>query len=84
MKIENAALSNSDYSITIPKQSHGNYPLEVYLTAEVNGATITSDSLFYDIMFLDEGNSAPVIRAVPRVHKGQQYSTTIIDYSVYR
>lgn len=83
MKIENAALSNSDYSITIPKQSHGNYPLEVYLTAEVNGATITSDSLFYDIMFLDEGNSAPVIRAVPRVHKGQQYSTTIIDYSVY-
>ena len=83
MKIENAALSNSDYSITIPKQAHGNYPLEVYLTAEVNGTTITSDSLFYDIIFLDENNSAPLIRAVPRAHKGQQYSTTIIDYSVY-
>lgn len=83
MKIENAALSNSDYSITIPKQAHGNYPLEIYLTAEVNGTTITSDSLFYDIIFLDENNSAPLIRAVPRAHKGQQYSTTIIDYSVY-
>ena len=83
MKIENAALSNSDYSITIPKQTHGNYPLEIYLTAEVNGTTITSDSLFYDIIFLDENNSAPLIRAVPRAHKGQQYSTTVIDYSVY-
>ena len=83
MVIENASLSNYDYSISIPKQSHGNYPLEIYLTAEVNNKTIRSDSLFYDIMFIEENFSIPVIRAVPASSKGQQYSNLAIEYSVY-
>lgn len=83
MTIENASLSNYDYSITIPKQAHGSYPLEIYLTAVVNEKTIRSESLFYDIMFIEEGNTAPVIRAVPESTKGQQYSNLKIYYSVY-
>ena len=83
MKIENASLSNYDYTITIPKQNHGNYPLEVYLTADVNGETIKSNSLFYDIMFTDENINLPIIRAVLRTGKGQQYSNIPIKYSVY-
>lgn len=83
MKTENASLSNYDYTISIPKQSHGNYPLEVYLTADVNGTIIRSNSLFYDIMFMEEGNEEPIIRAVPASYKGQQYSNLAINYSVY-
>ena len=78
-----APMSNYEYSITIPKQAHGNYPLEVYLTASVNGETIRSNSLFFDIMFKDEGNNKPIIRAVPASAKGQQYSNLPIYYSVY-
>ena len=78
-----APMSNYEYSITIPKQAHGNYPLEVYLTAEVNGKTITSNYLLFDIMFREEGNNTPIIRAVPAAKKGQQYSNLAIEYSVY-
>ena len=83
MKTENASLSNYDYTITIPKQEHGNYPLEVYLTADVNGTLIKSNSLFYDIMFVDENINLPIIRAVLKEGKGQQYSNIPIKYSVY-
>ena len=78
-----APLSNYGYSITIPKQSHGNYPLEVYLTADINGEIVKSNSLFFDIMWVESGNQAPVIRAVPASAKGQQYSNLAIAYSVY-
>ena len=78
-----APMSNYEYSITIPRQAHGNYPLEIYLTATVNGITVRSNSLFYDIMFAEEGNAAPIIRAVPASSKGQQYTNLAIKYSVY-
>ena len=78
-----APMSNYEYSITIPKQAHGNYPLEVYLLANVNGKEIKSNSLFFDIMFKEDGNNTPIIRAVPSAEKGQQYSNFAIEYSVY-
>lgn len=82
-KTVSAPLSNYDYSIIIPKQSHGNYPLEVYLMADVNGKQIKSNSLFFDIMWVDSENNTPIIRAVPASAKGQQYSNLAIEYSVY-
>lgn len=78
-----APMSNYEYSITIPRQAHGNYPLEIYLTADVNQKTIKSNSLFYDIMFAEDGNNTPIIRAVPASSKGQQYTNLAIKYSVY-
>lgn len=82
-KTVEAPMSNYDYSITIPKQAHGNYPLEVYLIATVNNKEIRSNSLFFDIMFKEDGNNTPIIRAVPTSAKGQQYSNLAIEYSVY-
>ena len=81
--IENAVLSDQTYPIKIPKQKHGNYPLEVYLTTEVNGKTIKSESEFFDIMFKEEGVTTPIIRAVMKNKKGQQYSNNPIYFSVY-
>ena len=81
--IENAVLSDQTYPIRIPKQPHGNYPMEVYLTAEVNGKTVKSESKYFDIMFADEGNNKPIIRAVVDSQKGQQYTNTPIRFSVY-
>lgn len=77
------SLSNKAMSVTIPMQSHGAHSFEVYCTGVVEGETIESEHLYYDIMFEEEGNSTPIIRMVPRVWEAQQYTTIPIDFSVY-
>lgn len=82
-KRENISLFNYDLDIPIPMQSHGNHTVEVYLTATVNGKDITSPSVNFDIMFAEEGNTKPIIRAVPQTEVRQQYTVIPIEYSVY-
>ena len=77
------SLSNKAMSVTIPMQAHGAHSFEVYCTGLVEGETIESEHLYYDIMFAVDGNTTPVIRAVPRVWEAQQYTTVPIDFSVY-
>ena len=82
-KRENILLFNYDIDINIPMQSHGNHTVEVYLTSKVNGVDITSPSVNFDIMFAEENNNSPIIRAVPKTDVRQQYTVIPIEYSVY-
>ena len=80
----NVTLFNYDYDITIPAQAHGSHTVEIYLTATVNNIDIQSPSVYFDIMFEEAGNIAPIIRAVPQTTVRQQYTTIPIEYSVYQ
>ena len=65
-------------------QSHGSHTVQIYLTAMVNGKEITSPSVNFDIMFAEDGNTTPIIRAVPQTEVRQQYTIIPIEYSVYQ
>ena len=80
---EVTSLSNRALSKIIPMQSHGSHTFEVYCTGVIEGTTIESDHLFYDIMFAEEGNAAPIIRAVPKYEAVEQYTNNPIEYSLY-
>ncbi len=68
---------------TIPKQSHGSHLLEVYMTAEINGKTVTSESIYKDIIWIEEGNETPIIGCALSAFESKQYNTTTIKYVVY-
>lgn len=54
-------LSNRQDTYVIPKQSHGAHHFEVYFTSSINDQITESNHLFYDIIFLQEGNNQPII-----------------------
>ena len=76
------SLSNKTLSINIPMQSHGSHTLEVYCTGVIEGTTIESEHLHYDIMFAEAGNKTPIIRAVVATAAREQYTLIPIEYSV--
>lgn len=80
---EVTSLSNRALSKVIPMQAHGSHTFEVYCTGVVEGVTIESDHLFYDIMFAEANNNKPIIRAVPKYEALQQYGNNPIEYSLY-
>lgn len=70
-------------AVTIPMQSHGSHTFEVWCTGVVGKETIESEHLHFDIMFAEDGNDTPIIRAKTDLSIGQQYSTTVVYYTVY-
>lgn len=61
--IGNSTVSTSGRQQTfdVPAQSHGAHTFEVYFTADINGATVPSNSLKYKIICTEAGNNTPII-----------------------
>lgn len=76
-------VSGRQLTYTIPTQTHGDHTLEVYLTAIVNGATVSSDSLFYDIIWVTGSNNTPVIAVNDNTDTVTQFTTLSLPYMVY-
>ena len=78
------SLSNRTLSVTIPAQAHGAHTFEVYCTGMLSETEqIESEHLYYDIMWAEEGNETPIIRALMGASLLEQYSSVPIYYSVY-
>ena len=75
--------SGRQQTFTVPAQSHGSHTLEVWFEAIVDGTKIPSNSLYYDIICLEEGNTTPVIASDFREAEVEQYDSTVIRYQVY-
>lgn len=80
---QTVTVSGREQSFTIPAQSHGNHPLEVYFTAEIDGNTVESNHLYYDLICYVDGNTKPIIAIPIKIETEKQYSTIAIPYSVY-
>ena len=75
--------SGRQMTYVLPAQSHGNHTIEVWFTATLNEATITSNVLHYEIICVVEGNTTPVISTSYNTTTVNQYETVNIPYLVY-
>lgn len=81
---EDTSISNRELSYTIPKQSHGSHLLEVYCTTTVEDTVIESNHLIYDLLCIEDGNTATVIACYYGGGDVKQYSSVAVPYMVYR
>ena len=70
--------------IDLPITQHGAHSFEIWCEATINGVLKSSDRFYYDIMFAEEGNKEPIIRAlIDSKAILKQYYTIPFYYSVY-
>lgn len=58
---QSVRVTSSERSVMISKLAHGSHEIELWVSTEINGVTISSDSIMYEIAFVDEQESLPVI-----------------------
>ena len=75
--------SGRQQTMTIPAQSHGSHTFEVWFTATVDGETVESNHLYYDLICIEEGNTTPIIATSFRGSTAEQYDSISIPYIVY-
>lgn len=69
---------------TIPAQSHGAHVLKVWFTCKIEGANVTSNSLYFTIMCIEQGNTTPIIAVSAQYQTSvEQYSNIVKKYRVY-
>ena len=77
------SVSGRQQSFTIVQQSHGAHTLRVYFDAVINGETVRSNELFYDVICLEPLDNTPVITSTFQQESIKQYGTLNIPYAVY-
>lgn len=75
--------SGSQQSLTLNSLSHGSHMVELYLTATVNEMEIRSESILHSMIFVESGNTAPVISCRAADTEINQYDTLRIPIAVY-
>ena len=70
-------------SVTIPKKPHGVYTLRAELTYNSGAVTVTTDPLIYQVAFLGENESSPVIWFNNVPEKIIDHEKLTIKYMVY-
>ena len=75
--------SGREQTYNIPAQAHGSHTFEVYFTADIEGQTVESNRLYYDLITYVEGETAPIISVPFNTAAVKQYSTVAIPYIVY-
>lgn len=75
--------SGRQMSYTIPAQKHGAHTLEAFFDATVNGQTIESNHLYYEIICVESLNPTPIIATSFQDGTVAQYTTLAIPFTVY-
>ena len=75
--------SGRQQSYTLPSMAHGSHSLLVYFTADVDGETVTSNELYYDLIVVNSKSNVPIIVSAFRKTTVSQYETLVIPYRVY-
>ena len=77
------SVSGRQQTYTIDKQSHGSHTFEVYFTADIEGETVESNHLYYDLICITAGETTPIIACAYNNNNITQYETVVIYYIVY-
>lgn len=80
---EEVYTSGRQRTFIIPAQEHGSHTFEVYYESTVDGQTIPSNSLYYDLICVEDGETAPIIASSFNKTTMSQFETINIYYSVY-
>lgn len=80
---ETVSTSGRQKTFTIPAQAHGSHTFEVYFTCVIDGMTVESNHLFYDLICLEDGNETPIISSTFNRTTVEQFETLSIYYTVY-
>lgn len=67
----------------ISSLTHGAHSLEVYFTASVAGEIVTSNTLYYDLIYYIPGNETPIIASDFNELEQEQYINFNIPYRVF-
>lgn len=76
-------LSNQELQYNIPAQTHGAHMLEVYFVADINGESVTSNTLYYEFMSVVSGTTTPIITSQFTTTSVTQYTSIVIPFRVY-
>ena len=77
------SVSGRQQSFTIPQQRHGAHSFSCYFEAEINGQTVRSNELYYEIICLETMSLDPIVTCSFHEESVKQYTTIHIGYSVY-
>ena len=80
---EIVSISGRQRTYIIPAQSHGSHKFEVYFESVVDGQTIPSNKLVYDLICVEDGNETPIIASSFDKTSMTQFETINIYYTVY-
>lgn len=82
--IAKVTTSGRQVSYNIPAQSHGAHILRVWFTCVVADTTISSNTLYYNIICTVADNTTPIIAvSTPPLSSVEQYSNVVNKYRVY-
>lgn len=77
------SVSGRQQSYTIPAQSHGAHKFRCYFECVINGETITSNTLYYEIICLEDLCTDRIIASNFSITTAKQYETVTIEFIVY-
>lgn len=75
--------SGRQQTFPIPAQTHGMHTLRVWFEAEVNGVMVSSNELYYEVICIEEGSTAPIVTTDFHTSTAPQYTSLKIGYLVY-
>jgi len=70
-------------TVAIPRQSHGQHTIDLWLSADVNRVTLSSDPISFEASWADDEEDTPLIWVGDITPVVIQYESAIIPYMVY-
>ena len=80
---EDVYTSGRQRDFTIPAQAHGSHKFKVFYDTLINGQTISSNVLEYDLICIEDDKTTPIIASAFNKDSMVQFETINIYYSVY-
>lgn len=77
------SVSGRQVNYLIDAQSHGAHSLRVYFQAQVQGQSVLSNELYYEMICIESGNNTPIIASDYNTLTVAQYGSIPINYYVY-
>ena len=74
--------TNLAKTYTLPMQTHGSHTLRMWTSATIGGVEVQSPVLTYHPVFVEDGNTTPII-SIKEFSPPRQYSTGAIPWMVY-
>ena len=79
----NTSASGRQLTYMIPSQSHGAHKLRVWFDATINGETISSNELYYELICVNPLAETAIITSSFTATEKPQYAQILIPYVVY-